>query len=139
MRNTSLLLTPIFVEKRKKQRNVAKVHHLSSTTRTHTKRKKEKGILVKLIAQPNPKLNLSKCVASWTQNNYIITRAFFHQVVVTLKFTPIKKLSITFVSCSSQSSQNSTSQALTKCNYESTYKSLQRRVSNFFMPQLKNH
>jgi len=90
MRNTSLVLTPIFVEKRKKQRNVAKVHHLSSTTRTHTKRKKEKGILEKSIAQPNPKLNLSKCVASWTQNNYIITRAFFHQVVVTLKFTPIK-------------------------------------------------
>jgi Fic family protein len=77
-------------KKGKKQRNVAKVRHLSSTTCTRTKRKKEKGILKKSIAQPNPKFNLSKCVASWTQSNYTFTRAFFRRVVVTLKFTPIK-------------------------------------------------
>jgi hypothetical protein len=48
MKKKSLVLTPFFLKnekKRKKQRNFAKVHHLSSTTRTHTKRKKEKGIL----------------------------------------------------------------------------------------------
>jgi len=77
------------MEKKEKTKNVAKVRHLISTTCTHTKRKKEKGILEKLTAQPNPKSNLSKCVASWTQNNYTITRVSFHQVVMTLKFTPI--------------------------------------------------
>jgi hypothetical protein len=71
------------------------------------------------------------------------------------KVHPNKKVSITFVSSSSQSSQNSTSQALTKCNYESTYKSLESdacqpllclnlriikdALSFFCMPQFKNH
>jgi hypothetical protein len=70
------------MEKRKKQRNVANVCHLSSTTCTHTKRKKRKGVLVKSTAQLNPKFSLSKCVASWTRNNYTITRTSFHWVVV---------------------------------------------------------
>jgi hypothetical protein len=94
------------------------------------KREKEKGILEKSTAQPNPKFGPSKCVASWTQSNYTIIRASFHQVVVTLKSTPIKKLSIAFVSSSSQSS---TSQALTKCNYESTQKSLESDACQPFL------
>jgi hypothetical protein len=49
------------------------------------------------------------------------------------KVYPNKKLSITFVSSSSQSSQNSTSQALTKCNYESTYKSLESDMCQLFL------
>jgi len=80
------------MEKRKKQKNVATVCHLSSIARTCTKIRKEKGILEKSTAQPNPKFSLSKCVASLTQSNYTITRAFFHQVVVILKSTPIKKI-----------------------------------------------
>jgi tRNA A37 threonylcarbamoyladenosine dehydratase len=74
------------MEKKKKQRNVVNVRHLSSTS-THTKRKK-KGVMEKSIAQSNPKFSLSKCVASWTRSNYTITRASFHWVVVTVKATP---------------------------------------------------
>jgi hypothetical protein len=56
----------------------------------HIQKEKKKGVLVKSTAQPKPKFSLSKCVASWTQSNYTITRASFHWLVVTLKSTPTK-------------------------------------------------
>jgi len=66
------------------------------------KEKKKKGILKKLIAQPNPKFNLSKCVASWTQSNLHNYKGLFPLGCCDFKVYPNKKLSITFVSSSSQ-------------------------------------
>jgi hypothetical protein len=79
-----LVLTPFLLKngKKRKHKEILPMFVIYLQQHVHIQKEKEKGIMVKSIAQPNPKFNLSECVASWSQRNYTITRASFHWVVV---------------------------------------------------------
>jgi len=58
------------MEKKGKNKETLPMFVIYLQQHVHIQKEKKKGVLVKSTAQLNPKFSLSKCVASWTRNNY---------------------------------------------------------------------